>query len=288
LQLYGIVLGFLPIRPASRMRCLPPTRMLVCPRDVRNLAPWSLSYRQARQTRRQTRGSQGGTLAFQRTAIHGRMLIGVAVLLLHGLAAVWLFSAPPQRTSEIGDVTAMTWVVIAERQPETPPVRAQPPLSPARATMSAPPAPITEPLSQPAAPATAVAPPDWHGLLEASARAAAQGALRQPRTMGEIPTSPYQSRQSTPSFPWSREPISKYFDFDRESGIATLSLGRCRLAFLLIIPGFGCALGRVDPEPGRADLFDERYTAPPIELPNNPLDEASDALAARQSAELLP
>jgi hypothetical protein len=49
----------------------------------------------------------------------------------------------------------------------------------------------------------------------------------------------------------------------------------------LIIPGFGCALGRIDPEPGRSDLFDERYTAPPIEIPDNPLDEVSDTLDAR-------
>jgi hypothetical protein len=44
---------------------------------------------------------------------------------------------------------------------------------------------------------------------------------------------------------------------------------RCTLAFFLILPGFGCAFGPLDPEPGRGDLFDPKYQPQPLELPDS-------------------
>jgi hypothetical protein len=42
---------------------------------------------------------------------------------------------------------------------------------------------------------------------------------------------------------------------------------RCQVSVFLILPGFGCALGHLDPDPGRSDLFDPEYVSGPIDLP---------------------
>ena len=87
--------------------------------------------------------------------------------------------------------------------------------------------------------------------------------------MGSIPKSPFRTKSARPAFPWSREPLGKHFDADPHTGIVSLHGKRCTLAFFLILPGFGCALGPLDPEPGRGDLFDPRYQPQPLELPDS-------------------
>ncbi len=85
--------------------------------------------------------------------------------------------------------------------------------------------------------------------------------------MGSMPTSPFRTRSARPAFPWSRQPLGKHFDADPHTGIISVSGKRCTLAFFLILPGFGCAIGPLDPEPGRGDLFDPKYRPQPLELP---------------------
>jgi hypothetical protein len=124
----------------------------------------------------------------------------------------------------------------------------------------------------PAVPAPA--PPASNWRLEAERAAAlviTRSAADQQRDglMGSIPRSPFRTRSARPAFPWSREPLGKHFDADPHTGIVTLRSKRCTLAFFLILPGFGCALGPLDPEPGRGDLFDPKYQPQPLELPDS-------------------
>ncbi|HEX9139144.1 MAG TPA: hypothetical protein VF848_05100 [Steroidobacteraceae bacterium] len=74
-------------------------------------------------------------------------------------------------------------------------------------------------------------------------------------------------RAMTPAFPWSHQPLTSWVDVDPDSYVITFRSGRCQLSIFLVVAGFGCALGHLDPEPGRADLFDPKYRATPIELP---------------------
>ena len=77
-----------------------------------------------------------------------------------------------------------------------------------------------------------------------------------------------QRRVGRTPFPWSRQPGPSGVDIDPESFVITFRLNRrCQVSVFLILPGFGCALGHLDPEPGRADLFDPKYRSVPIELP---------------------
>ena len=87
--------------------------------------------------------------------------------------------------------------------------------------------------------------------------------------MGTTPKSPFRIASAQPEFPWSRQPLGKHFDADPHTGIVSLSSKRCTLAFFLILPGFGCAVGHLDPEPGRGDLFDPKYKPQPLELPDS-------------------
>lgn len=77
-----------------------------------------------------------------------------------------------------------------------------------------------------------------------------------------------QRRGSRPAFPWSRQPLHGRVDFDPDSFVMTFTLNRrCQVSVFLILPGFGCALGHLDPDPGRSDLFDPKYVSGPIDLP---------------------
>ena len=87
--------------------------------------------------------------------------------------------------------------------------------------------------------------------------------------MGSTPKSPFRTSNARPVFPWSRQPLGKHFDADPHTGIVSLSGQRCTLAFFFILPGFGCAVGTLDPEPGRGDLFDPKYRPQPLELPDS-------------------
>lgn len=82
-----------------------------------------------------------------------------------------------------------------------------------------------------------------------------------------------------PQFPWSRQPLTSWFDFDFDRGtlVITLHIGRrCAIALGLIVPfaGFGCAVGRLPPDPGRSDLFDRKYLPAPLVLPGPDLPPA--------------
>jgi hypothetical protein len=116
--------------------------------------------------------------------------------------------------------------------------------------------------------------PASYWRLEAERAAAAvltRSAADQQRDalMGSTPQSPFRTRSARPAFPWSRQPLGKYFDADPHTGIVSLHGKRCTLAFFLILPGFGCAVGPLDPEPGRGDLFDPKYQPQPLELPDS-------------------
>jgi len=83
--------------------------------------------------------------------------------------------------------------------------------------------------------------------------------------IGVIPAVPGK-RAALPAYAWSHQPLGRHFDFD--SGVLVLKTRRCGVALLLIIPmGFGCAVGRLDPEPGQSDLFDPKYQVPELEMP---------------------
>ncbi|MFT3907209.1 MAG: hypothetical protein QM718_12940 [Steroidobacteraceae bacterium] len=98
----------------------------------------------------------------------------------------------------------------------------------------------------------------------------AQGAPRP--DMGSIPESPLAaSSASIAQYPWSRQPLSRHFDF--HAGVLTLRTRRCVIGLIIVLPAFGCLLGHIDPEPGRSDLFDGKYQAPPLQLPRSALGD---------------
>jgi hypothetical protein len=120
---------------------------------------------------------------------------------------------------------------------------------------------------------------DWNGELRTAAAASIEGASRRRRQdsgMGSTPRSPYSIMPARPAFPWSHQPLGRHFDFDASTGLLTLRGKRCVLAIWLILPGFACAAGPVDPEPGEGDLFDRKYAPWALELPRS-LQEAQQA-----------
>jgi hypothetical protein len=158
----------------------------------------------------------------------------------------------------------------AAKPKRTPALRPQ--LRTAPAAVAATPAPwqVVPPL--PALPSPAQPTTNWR--LEAQRAAAAviiHAATDQQHdgVMGSTPKSPYRASRARPAFPWSREPLGKHFDADPHTGIVSLRGKRCTLAFFLIVPGFGCAIGPLDPEPGRGDLFDPKFQPQPLELPDS-------------------
>lgn len=128
---------------------------------------------------------------------------------------------------------------------------------------------------RPAQPAT-----NWN--LEASRAAGdvlAANALEQhrDRAMGSTPVSPYHHAPPRPSFPWSRQPLGKHFDSDPSTGMMlSLRSKRCIIGIFIILPGFGCDVGHLDPEPGRGDLFDPKYRSQPLEVPRSLSEELAD------------
>jgi hypothetical protein len=166
---------------------------------------------------------------------------------------------------------AMVWI----GWPDSGPAKAQRATSPgprpriAPAVIAAASSPLLRAVPAPAPPANS---PNWR--LEAERAAAvviSRSVAEQLRdgSMGSMPRSPFRTSSARPAFPWSREPLGKHFDADPHTGIVTLRSRHCTLAFFLILPGFGCALGPLDPEPGRGDLFDPKYQPQPLELPDS-------------------
>jgi hypothetical protein len=79
------------------------------------------------------------------------------------------------------------------------------------------------------------------------------------------------------SFPWSRQPRRSGVDIDPDTLLVTFKLNwRCQVVLFLVVPGFGCAVGRLNPEPGRSDLFDPKYRSRLLELPAPADDSFAD------------
>jgi hypothetical protein len=77
----------------------------------------------------------------------------------------------------------------------------------------------------------------------------------------------HRRRAAGSSYPWSHQPQTSWVDIDPDSFVISFTLDRrCQLVVFLFVAGVGCALGHLDPEPGRADLFDPKYRAAPLEL----------------------
>jgi len=121
---------------------------------------------------------------------------------------------------------------------------------------------------------------DWSSELPAAAANAIAQASRERRrdsSMGSTPRSPYAAMPTRPAFPWSHQPLGKHYDFDSSTGLLTLRGKHCVLAIWLILPGFACAAGPEDPEPGDGGLFDRKYAPWELELPRS-LRDAQQAL----------
>lgn len=123
----------------------------------------------------------------------------------------------------------------------------------------------------------------WSAAATVAARRAAkaQAQIRQYHPgSGELPRwwkSAWETPRARPSFPWSRQPLSSWFDvsFDRKTGMTVVRIGRrCRIVFLLIEPFFACVLDHLNPDPGRGDLFDRKYLPAPLVLPGPDLAPA--------------
>src|ERR1700688_117234 len=142
--------------------------------------------------------------------------------------------------------------------------------------LAAPPPLISAPPGAAIAPAPTV---DWMSELRAAASASIENLSRQHRRdsgMGATPKSPYIASPDQPLFPWSHQPLGKHFDFDSDTGLITLRTKHCVFALWLILPGFACVPGPVNPEPGEGDLFDHRYAPWEWQLPRS-LHDAQQA-----------
>jgi hypothetical protein len=212
---------------------------------------------------------------------NSRRIALLAVVALHLLGGLLIGSAFRTSRTPVPDDPAMVWIgwpdpaAAKAPRPRALPLRAQPPR-----------APLLSPQPRVAPAGTQVAPITVSPAVTGSARPTTNWRLEAQRAagtliarsdsdrhrdglMGSIPRSPFGTRSPRPAFPWSRQPLSKHFDADPHTGMISLSGKRCTLAFFLILPGFGCALGPLDPEPGRGDLFDPKYKLQPLELPDS-------------------
>jgi hypothetical protein len=115
---------------------------------------------------------------------------------------------------------------------------------------------------------------DWNAAATDAARhqlAAQADAQRRDRSMGVAPQGIAPPRAPPPAFAWHRQPLGKHFDVER--GVVTVRTKRCVFGVFVILPGFSCNPGRVDPEPGQGDLFDPKYAVPSLELPKPLVDD---------------
>jgi hypothetical protein len=212
---------------------------------------------------------------------HRRWIVLLGVAGVH-LLALWLVSLTLKfRAGQTSDAPAMLWVQIsAEAVP--PPVPRLPASRPAlRPTIPAGPIALPPPVPATAAPdaaAEASAFVDWTAAGQRATRdLLAQQAREQTRLarMGAAPFSNFNAWQATrranrtPKFPGTRPPLSRWFDFDTTSFVATISLGsRCKVVtFFFLVAGFGCTLNKPDPNAVPGDLFDRKYRVPPLEIP---------------------
>jgi len=137
-------------------------------------------------------------------------------------------------------------------------------------------------------------PMDWAEAAKLAADRVAEAKDRAARYRpgsGELPAwwqAAWSPPKPYPVFPWSRQPLTSWFDvdFDRKNLVTTIRLGRrCRIVFLWIEPLFACVLDQLAPDPGRSDLFDRKYLPAPLELPKSDLPPARASWRPRPEAQ---
>ena len=203
----------------------------------------------------------------------------VMVLHLHGLLlmyhAIWL---SPIAGSVTPEMVWLSWPAITTSLASRPePSKSRVGVARIKPSRKPPSARGTSALRAPMSDSASTVPDPTRWTLESRQSAATIAdraqAKRPLHSMGSTPASPYHSATAArPSFPWSRQPLTKHFDFDPHTGIITLSTKRCTIALLLIVAGFGCDLGHLDTGPGQGDLFDPKYKVAPLTLPQSLAD----------------
>ncbi len=220
----------------------------------------------------------------------GRTAAGAGVIALH-LLVLWAFITagrlhmPPASIEPV-----MAWLSIGDAPAR--PITPAP--APARTAMARRPSlsAIGQPVPLVAAPAdlprpTAITPPAastpdiapapaiyWRAAATAGARAALDGQARQrhlEQSMGAAPQSTARAATPHPAFPWGHQPMGKHYDI--QGGVLLVRTKRCVFGVFVILPGFSCNPGRIDPEPGQGDLFDPKYAPPPLEVPRPLVDD---------------
>ena len=197
-----------------------------------------------------------------------RVIALLAVVALHLLGGLLFIRG--RRDSRPAEPANPLTVWLALSGSEHPVATHQRPMAPDQSrTPSAEPAPRNS--APPTAAITASPNTDWSGELRAAAANSIERASHERRKsgMGSTPRSPYTIMPARPAFPWSHQPLGKHYDFDSGTGLLTLRGKRCVLAIWLILPGFACAAGPLDPEPGEGDLFDRKYAPRELELPKS-------------------
>jgi hypothetical protein len=206
-----------------------------------------------------------------------RTIVLVAVLALHVLfIAVFVESARERKQPSADAYVVMALIDLPYAAPVSPIARRGPAVTKAPAIAPAVPASVLPQAQVPKQPVRANDFIDWTANAQQAARnvLAAEAAERARNSkMGAgwwlAQDAKQQRRVGHSPFPWSRHPGPAGVEIDPESFVITFRLNRrCQVSVFLILPGFGCALGRLDPEPGRADLFDPRYRSAPIERPS--------------------
>lgn len=231
--------------------------------------------------------------AFGRDQVGGmtsRGAVGAGVIALH-LLALWAFIAAGRLQLQRAAVEpVMTWLSFPDAATRTratqPDVR---PATPARARgrlaeptrLAGQPAPIVS-VSPDLPRSTAITPQaverqpavDWSAAAVDAARHHLDEEAsdrRRDHAMGEAPEIAARARAPHPAFPWGHQPMGKHFDV--QGPVLLVRTKRCVFGVLVVLPGFSCNPGRIDPEPGQGDLFDPKYAPQPLELPRPLVDD---------------
>lgn len=208
--------------------------------------------------------------------VRSRALVLVAVLAIHLIFLTVLIHSSRQRNRLTGAERTISTFIFNPLAPapatDLPRARSGPRQVVASPVVSAPtpqpPPALTEVRSRPEEPI------DWLASAHQAARdvlaAEAIEAKRNGR-MGEGWWLAQDAKRSHyahgKSFPWSRQARSSWVDIDPQTFLVTFTLNRhCQIVVFVVVPGFGCALGKLNPEPGRSDLFDPKYRSRPVEL----------------------
>ena len=209
-------------------------------------------------------------------SVRTRVLALLAVLAIHLLfLALWVDASRQRHRLPGSEPTITTYIF----NPVTPSPASELPRARSARRPPANPAAVSEPASQPLPAMTeerlrTEEPIDWRASAHYAVReilaAEAIEATRNAR-MGEGWWLAREARHSRDahgkSYPWSRQPRRPWVDIDPDTFLVTFTLNRrCQVVLFLVVPGFGCALGRLNPEPGRSDLFDPRFKSQPLEV----------------------